>query len=121
MSLGSDVEAFVNGNLSLGFCTSSCCFSECCAGQRSLLCQNWAFGLIYWSATGLLFRFHTPHIGSTALCKAKQGSINAPPNARHHPRPHSTIMREALKGRRVYAVVRQRLRQRIYLMAQIQL
>ena len=31
-----------------------------------------------------------------------------PPNARHHPRPYSTIMREFVMGRRVHAVVRQR-------------
>jgi hypothetical protein len=33
----------------------------------------------------VLFGFHTPHIGITALCKAKQGSIDAPPNAGAQP------------------------------------
>src|SRR5919199_1332930 len=28
----------------------------------------------------VLFGFHTPHIGITALCKAKHGSIDVPPN-----------------------------------------
>jgi hypothetical protein len=32
-----------------------------------------------------------------------------PPNARHHPRPHSMYMRGFVKGRRVHAVVRLRL------------
>jgi hypothetical protein len=33
-----------------------------------------------------------------------------PPNARHHPRPHATLMKGKLRGRRVHAVVRCRRR-----------
>src|SRR2546422_2296342 len=35
------------------------------------------------------------------LCESRQV-----PNARHHPRPHSTIMKGSVEGRRVHAVVR---------------
>jgi hypothetical protein len=36
------------------------------------------------------------------------------PNARHHPRPRATYMRDFVMGRRVHAVVRLRVRMRIY-------
>jgi len=42
-------------------------------GERSRQC-NTDRKLVF------LFGFHTPHIGSMPLCKAKQRSIDAPPN-----------------------------------------
>jgi hypothetical protein len=37
-------------------------------------------------------------------------SRSAGSNARHHPRPHATYIRDFVKGRRVHAVVRRHLK-----------
>jgi hypothetical protein len=49
-------------------------------GKETCPPNQCAVGIILIGNWFVLFGFHTPHIGSTALCKAKQGSIDAPPN-----------------------------------------
>ncbi len=64
--------------------------SSVIAPRTTILIGNWF----------VLFGFHTPHIGITALCKAKQGSSDPPPNDEAHPlnsprRPQVSVARDA--------------------------
>ena len=55
----------------------------------------------------------TARAAHSTLSPLKPRASGAAPNARHHPRPHATYMRDCVPGRRVHAVVRRGLTVRL--------